>query len=62
MQVSDFYIRREARRLYERLGDDALAEARTKVRLSRARDDMLAADMWLRIIAALEELMREVAL
>ncbi len=61
MQVSDFYIRREARRLYERLGDEARAEARAKVLLSRARDDMLAADMWLRIIAALEELMREVA-
>jgi hypothetical protein len=61
MQVSDFYIRREARRLFERLGDDALTEARAKVRTYRAREDMLAADTWLRIIAALEELMREVA-
>lgn len=58
MQVSEFYVRREARRLMERLGDAALAEARAKARASRAREDMLATDTWLRIIAAIEEMSR----
>jgi hypothetical protein len=62
MQVSDFYIRREARRLVERRGEEALAEARAKVIQYRARNDMLAADTWLRIIARIEEMRRENAL
>jgi hypothetical protein len=59
MQVSDFYIRREARRLIELYGEQAIAEARSRVASHRASDDMLAADTWLRIIAAMEELLRE---
>jgi hypothetical protein len=59
MQVSDFYVSREARRLVERLGDEALAEARAKFIKCRARDDILAADTWLRIIAQIEEALRE---
>ena len=58
MQVSDFYIRQEAWRLIERLGDEALAEARAKFIKCRARDDILAADTWLRIVAQIEEMMR----
>jgi hypothetical protein len=59
MQVSEFYVRREARRLVERCGEEALAEARAKVVASRERNDMLAADTWLRIIARIEEMRRE---
>ena len=58
MHMSEFYVRREARRLIERLGEAALGEARAKVRESRAREDMLASDTWLRIIAAIEEMSR----
>ena len=58
MQVSDFYIQREARRLMEQRGEAAVAEARAKVADCRARDDMLAADTWLRIIATIEEMRR----
>lgn len=62
MQVSEFYIRREAQRLVERCGDEAVAEAHAKLVASRARNDMLAADTWLRIIARIEEMRREGAL
>lgn len=58
MQVSDFYIQREARRLIEQRGEAAVAEARAKVAECRARDDMLGADTWLRIIATIEEMRR----
>ena len=61
MQVSDFYVRREARRLIERSGDEALAEARAKFVECRARDDELAADTWLRIVAQIAEMVREQA-
>lgn len=59
MQVSDFYVQRAARRLLDLRGDAAVAEARARVVDCRARDDMLAADTWLRIIATIEEMRRE---
>jgi hypothetical protein len=59
MQVSDFYVRREARRLIERLGDEALAEARAKFVKCRAQDDELAADTWLRIVERIAEIVHE---
>ena len=59
VQVSDFYVRREARRLIERFGDGALAEARATFVKCRARDDVLAADTWLRIVAQITEMVRE---
>ena len=59
MQVSEFYIRREARRLLELHGEGAIAEARARVASHRASEDMLAADTWLRIIVAMEEMLRE---
>ena len=58
MLVSDFYVRREARRLIERFGDEALAEARATF-VKCARDDVLAADTWLRIVARIVEMVRE---
>ncbi len=58
MQVSEFYIQRAARRLLDQRGDGAVAEARAKVADCRARDDMLGADTWLRIIATIEEMRR----
>ena len=59
MQVSDFYVRREARRLIERFGDEALAEARATFLKCRARDDELAADTWLRIVERIAEIVHE---
>jgi len=59
VQVSDFYVRREARRLFERLGDKALAEASATFVKCRARDDDLAADTWLRIVAQIAEMVHE---
>jgi hypothetical protein len=59
MHVSDFYVRREARRRLRLEGEAALAQARAKLAECRARDDVFAVDAWSRILAEIEELSRE---
>lgn len=59
MHISDFYVRREARRRLRLDGDTALAQARAKLAECRAQDDAFGADAWSRIAAEIEALCRD---
>jgi hypothetical protein len=59
MMVSDYYVAREARRLLDLHGDDAVEFARARVGELQAQGERFRADTWLRIIIAVEQLQRE---
>jgi len=58
MAVNDYYVRRTARVYSEIHGDQAVAKARERVADLQKRGDSIGADMWLRIIVAIEGLRR----
>ena len=54
MAISDHYVQRTARLYSELHGDQAVAKARERVVDLQKRGDSIGADMWLRIIVAIE--------
>lgn len=58
MAVNDHYVQRTARSFSEIHGDQAVARARERVADLQKRGDPIGADMWLRIIVAIEGLRR----
>jgi hypothetical protein len=58
MAINDHFVRRTARIYSEIHGDQAVAKARERVADLQKRGDPIGADMWLRIIVAIEGLRR----
>lgn len=58
MPITDHYVNRSARSYIELHGEQAVPKARERVADLQARGDTIGADIWLRIIVAVEE-MRE---
>jgi hypothetical protein len=56
MAINDHYVQRTARIYSEIHGDQAVARARERVADLHKRGDPIGADMWLRIIVAIEGL------
>jgi hypothetical protein len=58
MAINDHYVQRTARIYSEIHGDQAVARARERVADLHKRGDPIGADMWLRIMVAIEGLRR----
>jgi hypothetical protein len=58
MSINDHYVQRTARVYSEIHGDQAVAKARERVADLQRRGDPIGADMWLRIIVAIEGMRR----
>ena len=58
MPITDYQINRTARIYSDRHGEHAVVKARERAADLQRRGDLIGADMWLRVIVALEHLQK----
>ena len=59
MPIPNYHIDQNARAYIERHGENAATKARQRANDLEARGDTIGADMWRRVVAAIEELHRQ---
>jgi hypothetical protein len=56
MAIPDYHIHQQARAYIEAHGENAAVKARERTADLEARGDRIGADMWTRVVAAIEEM------